>query len=1180
MSQPDTQVNSGECPVAEELTVPQAVSFDEHLRQFGSDSPAAKESCSLAEILRLLHDVLRPSVHSPTSATLTGVSKFADSFSTSSPDLTVDGPLKRTTLPSRFQVRHLLGKGGFGIVYLATDNLLQRDVAIKVPHQAALENEEARIRFLRESQALARLNHPCIVRVLDSGSCDGSAWQVTEYVDGPRLSDFLREHGGVLSAENAATILSQLADGVQHAHDQGVLHRDIKPDNILMELVPVKFEINKSESRLFPRLTDFGLAKLVDEDVNISRAGLLIGTPMYMAPEQLKGRPEWQGRGTDIYALGVVLYELLTGTMPFPEATSLHARISVADQPVASFRKNTPGISKDIETICLKCLNIHPEERYATAAQLRDDLLRFLDGRPTLARPLPTHERFARWVQRNQPIAAAIAVVLMALLVILTQTLNSDRRTRAQNLRLTQTLKQLKQEKTRSDLLRELADKSRQEAEVNETKFRSLAWNSSIREALKGLLQHEYFSVRKTLNNLRFSQPESLRRPEWQLIASELDRHFDVLFETNYALNELRAVPGTNLLAIAGDSSMVHLIDYKAHRKERSFSTNTTEIHAIAVSPDGKRIAVGGITNSDDVSVPTIYAVETGMLECTLAPQSTTIESLLFSSDGRYLICGCRYEPVRIFDLENGTELSLPTTRRNQWLQESFDATRIMVHKDTDSILIADLKSGSVQKSITLPADIEYCLLRPGSDLLACSSYHFGSIDMLDLESGQVCGRLRHSGKAFASIAFFDFQKSLVAGRVDGSIVTWKIPEDWGRAITDKLGSGEQLSVIREVEETQTQRLDDQSLTCIVSIDETLYCTTASGRLTAYRCPSVEVGENGRVVDNSPWRSAVIDDSTGDVFIGTNAGEILSFSRKDLPAGMSSKSSAAALTRAGLAKVAYEERYAIDCLAIDGKSRHVVWSNWTQQLQITHLGSAMQRQLSPQSDNHNGGIDAVCFSDSGNLVAWTGSDKHLSIRNLDGLSDTRRFPLSGYGNAICFSPDSKTIACGGSFDGLVLIDSQTLSERTVLPKSQRCSAITWNHTGDSLLLGFADGSVSIRRLDDLPSSRISLHRKEVRQIALHPTSDFAASVDQSGQVALWNPLSGEVMGVLFEPELIAAGIVSMAPAIEFIGENELMLVLDDGDVGPQILRWQLEFQLPDSEAAGPPVAAIAPASTP
>jgi serine/threonine protein kinase len=252
-------------------------------------------------------------------------------------DFVLNLNLETPPLPNRFCVEKMLGQGGFGCVYLATDEVLSRVVAIKIPYRTSDKNGELRTQFLKESRAAARLNHPSIVRVLDSGESDGIFWQVAEYVDGPRLSDFRVEQGGTLPPIIAARIVSHLADAVQHAHDNGVLHRDIKPENILLERILRQSDASEALETTIPRLTDFGLARLADDDIAASRSGIVVGTPKYMAPEQLQGKSSMQGEWTDIYSLGLVLYELLTGAIPFPEAVDLNARIAVSNKSVPSF---------------------------------------------------------------------------------------------------------------------------------------------------------------------------------------------------------------------------------------------------------------------------------------------------------------------------------------------------------------------------------------------------------------------------------------------------------------------------------------------------------------------------------------------------------------------------------------------------------------------------------------------------------------------------------------------------------------------------------------------------------------------------------------------------------------------------------------------------------------------------
>ena len=428
----------------------------------------------------------------------------------------------------RFRVIRRLGSGGFGVVFLAEDPVLRRQVAIKMPLASIFQSQELHDRFLRECRAAAMLNHPGIVRVLESGDIQGIPYQVAEFVNGERLSDLLKRQRPTV--QRSAIIVRSLADAVQHAHEHGVLHRDIKPDNILLQTPQVgevhapnfsHFEaerrelsgeeqefpeapdgsrraaasreqtapISKNQRDAAPRITDFGLARLADDDSALSRSGMLVGTPKYMSPEQLHGKVREQGPPTDIYALGVVLHELLTGSVPFAEAEGLQSRIAIAASSVPSFRSRHPGISKDLETICLKCLQLRPEDRYVSAGDLRDDLSRYLDGRPTLARPVPAHEQFIRWVTGNRKLAGLLALLMLSVFVVLIQAIRNDRASREQNNVLSMTLSQLTAEKQRADQSLTLADKNRVIAEQSESRYRDTAWVAQQGEYSAAIMQ-------------------------------------------------------------------------------------------------------------------------------------------------------------------------------------------------------------------------------------------------------------------------------------------------------------------------------------------------------------------------------------------------------------------------------------------------------------------------------------------------------------------------------------------------------------------------------------------------------------------------------------------------------------------------------------------------------------------
>jgi serine/threonine protein kinase/WD40 repeat protein len=410
----------------ESALAPDLARYDDALFKGQPLTNTASIDPTLASTLRLLHDAQRPSCDgypcvASSSDEQNGVSPSGSDQNSSGDHPTIsladaDGtithpgnPVRFPGLPPRFECLSLLGRGGFGSVFLAKDHLLKRRVAIKVPHSNVVHSQCLRTRFFRESRALARLNHPNIVRVLDAGGDDETLWQVMEYVEGQSLKGTLQTLNESVAPTAAARMVALLADGVQHAHDAGVLHRDIKPDNILMEPIDAS-TTHSSLDTLFPRLTDFGLARVVDDAVEMSRAGELIGTPNYMAPEQLAGCAQQIDGRTDVYQLGVVLHELLLSHVPFPEATSLTARTTATVLPVPRLRTQRSEISKDLETICLKCLQFESAHRYATAGELRDDLRCFLEGRPTQARPMPWYERLQLWSRRNRRVAMLLTV--------------------------------------------------------------------------------------------------------------------------------------------------------------------------------------------------------------------------------------------------------------------------------------------------------------------------------------------------------------------------------------------------------------------------------------------------------------------------------------------------------------------------------------------------------------------------------------------------------------------------------------------------------------------------------------------------------------------------------------------------------------------------------------------------
>jgi serine/threonine protein kinase/tetratricopeptide (TPR) repeat protein len=327
-----------------------------------------------------------------------------------------------------YQLLGELGRGGMGVVYKARQVAADRVVALKMTRTDGTAEPDLHARFRTEAEAAARLQHPNIVQIFEVGVAGGRPFFAMEYVDGGSLADRLTS--GPVPPADAVDLLLSLARAIEAAHARGILHRDLKPANVLLRqaeesglgtdgmtsssLSSAVFRLSSSS----PKVTDFGLAKRLDRNSDQTKTGAVLGTPSFMAPEQAAGPSRELTPAVDVYALGATLYACLTSRPPFQAATVLDTIEQVKSRDPVPPRLLQPTVPRDLETICLKCLRKEPARRYSSAAALVDELERFRDGKPILARPAGRLERGWKWVKRRPATAAAIAISTLALLAI------------------------------------------------------------------------------------------------------------------------------------------------------------------------------------------------------------------------------------------------------------------------------------------------------------------------------------------------------------------------------------------------------------------------------------------------------------------------------------------------------------------------------------------------------------------------------------------------------------------------------------------------------------------------------------------------------------------------------------------------------------------------------------------
>jgi eukaryotic-like serine/threonine-protein kinase len=590
-----------------------------------------------------------------------------------------------------------LGHGGMGVVYKARQLQLGRLVALKMSRSGDMSADEL-ARFRAEAEAVARLRHPNIVQIYDVGEWRGRPFFSFEYVDGGSLADFLR--GTPQPPRSSSEMVEALARAIHVAHENGIIHRDLKPANVL--LAGVTREVSQPTAahetwprpastvpHIVPKITDFGVAKQMDKHSLATATGAILGTPNYMAPEQAWGSDRRRpiGPAADVYALGAILYEMLTGRPPFLGETPLDTLQQVVTQePVAPTRLQ-PKIPKDIETICLKCLQKEPARRYVTAEALAEDLRRFLEDRPIDAKAAGSWTRVMRWRRRNPALAA---LVLIAVLLLCAGTAASSYFAILATLSKNEAIAFAKESKKNEEIANENAHKAEhnyRSAVKNARKAEErdrLFYGSVIAAADKALMEKDVGRVLELLDSLIPIKAEhegghdedhsghthgldtDLRGFEWQYLRRRSGGKPVKLGPLDGAVQALAFSPNAATVACAqrleqqqdtSASIKIALRDVANGRKlGNAIEMSNANINSVAFRPDGKRVAVA----SDDGLIQVWEPSANSSPIVTCKGHEAAATCVQFSPDGKTLVSSSVDKTVRFWDAETGKATDRP----------------------------------------------------------------------------------------------------------------------------------------------------------------------------------------------------------------------------------------------------------------------------------------------------------------------------------------------------------------------------------------------------------------------------------------------------------------------------------------------------------------------------------------
>jgi len=670
-----------------------------------------------------------------------------------------------------------IARGGMGVVYKARQVSLNRIVAVKVVLHGPFSSPQFAQRFRTEASVVAGLQHPNIVAIHEVGQAGDDQFFSMEYIEGKSLADLVREKP--LSARRAAEYLKTIAQAVQYAHEHGVLHRDLKPSNVLLDVFGE------------PRITDFGLAKLLDSDVELTTTGQVLGSPAFIAPEQATGKLSEVRPASDIYSLGAILYHLLTGRPPFQGETLPEILLQVQNVEPVSPRRLNPSVPVDLQTICLKCLQKDATRRYDSARELAADLGRFLGNEPIQARAVTVAERLWLWSKRRPTLAALIAALNLVLLLGIGGVLWQWRRAEAH---------------ARGER------EQRQVAEASAEQMRLNLYAGDVSFAAQAVHRGNLGQARLTLASLEPKAGEQdLRGFEWRYLWSQCQGdQLATLGEHDWIVTCAAFSADGKFLATGSQDATVKVWDVARRELVTTLNVATGDVWSVTFTPDERFLVTSGLggtrlweygswrehTNFPGISAslakskPLLAVTEANLFYWWQPPGSVSVwnyltgEKLLqvpkpgraiaLSPDGTMLAVGDRPRGIDLWDVASGQLIRTLATSNSAWsISFSADGKQLLTLAGAQNLLLWDLTGEpTVRRVSSHSMSMWSAIFSPDGKTIATVSSD-QTLRLTDTATLEVKEVLRGHGHEVWSVAFSPDGQLLATGGKDQKVMLW-----------------------------------------------------------------------------------------------------------------------------------------------------------------------------------------------------------------------------------------------------------------------------------------------------------------------------------------------------------------------------------------------------------------------